>query len=179
MAGGSRLRLVRGGGETRNGAFERYYRECYPMVYNHVFRRLADYSATEDVVSEAFLRAARFFDRFDPARAKFSTWVISIARNCISDYYSRNVPTAAIEDVSEAAFATTDSYDDQSGERDLARRLLELLDDAERELVHMKYYEGKRNIEIAKELGINASTVSTKLARAMAKMRAAAPDEAS
>ena len=179
MAGRSRLRLVRGEGETRNGAFERYYRECYPMVYNYVFRRLADYSATEDVVSEAFLRAARFFDRFNPARAKFSTWVISIARNCISDYYSRNVPTAAIEDVSEATFATTDSYDDQSGERDLARRLLELLDDAERELVHMKYYEGKRNIEIAKELGINASTVSTKLARAMAKMRAATSDEAS
>jgi DNA-directed RNA polymerase specialized sigma24 family protein len=38
----------------------------------------------------------------------------------------------------------------------------------------MKYYEGKRNVEIADELGINLSTVSTKLSRAVAKMRAAA-----
>ena len=35
----------------------------------------------------------------------------------------------------------------------------------------MKYREGYRNVEIAEKLGMNASTVSTKLFNAIAKMR--------
>ena len=141
------------------------------MVYNYVLRRMASREATEDIVSEAFLHAARSFDRFDPERAKFSTWVISIARNCIVDYCRRERPTAALEDVPEGTYATEDEVADQSDDQELVINLLRCLDDGERELVFMKYYEGKRNVEIAEALGMNASTVSTKLARAMAKMR--------
>ena len=62
-------------------------------------------------------------------------------------------------------------------DKDLALRLLALLDDEERNLIAMKYNEGKRNVDIAQELNMNASTVSTKLANALAKMRAAVEKE--
>ena len=67
-----------------------------------------------------------------------------------------------------------DCIEEQLADADLAERLFQSLDDVERELVRLKYYEGRRNVEIAEELGINASTVSTKLARALQKMRSAA-----
>ncbi len=155
-------------------AFEQYYREAYPLVYNYIFRRVADRTAAEDVTSEAFLRAARFFDRFDAERAKFSTWVISIAHNCIIDYYRHDPATADLEEIPEGVYADENDFAQQTVDADLASKLLSALDPAERELVAMKYYEGKRNVEIADELGINLSTVSTKLSRAVAKMRAAA-----
>lgn len=157
-------------------AFENYYRESYSLVFNYIIRRVADRTAAEDVTSEAFLRAARFFDRFDASRAKFSTWVISIAHNCIIDYYRHNPSTSDLEEVPEGAYADESSYDEQTANADLAVKLLALLDPTERELISKKYYEGKRNVEIADEMGMNLSTVSTKLARALAKMRAAASE---
>ena len=169
------LKVLRGGGDDATHSFERHYRESYQLVYNYVPRRMASREATEDVVADAFLNAARAYDRFDPSRAKFSTWVISIAHNCIIDYYRHNPSTSDLEEVPEGAYADESSYDEQTANADLAVKLLALLDPTERELISKKYYEGKRNVEIADEMGMNLSTVSTKLARALAKMRDAAP----
>ena len=168
------MRLVSGRrGRSPERAFEHAYRDSYPLVYNYVFRRMPNREASEDVVAEAFMRAARYFDRFDESRAKFSTWVISIARNCISDYYEHNVASASLDDVPEGAYAEDDERDARLIDDELVRQLLAVLDDEERELIALKYYEGRRNVEIAQELGMNPSTVSTKLARTIAKMRAA------
>lgn len=157
---------------NREREFERLYRESYGLVYNYVRCRMADDAATEDVVSEAFCKAARSFSKFDPARAKFSTWVVKIAVNCMNDHYRRVRPASCIDDVPEGAIAQPDAAAGVA-DRDLVDRLLGALDATERELVLMKYREGYRNVDIAAELGMNASTVATKLAGALAKMRAA------
>ena len=159
--------------EELKRSFEANYREHYSLVFNYVRRRMPNREATEDVVSDAFLRAARYYSRFDPSRSKFSTWVISIARNCISDYYEKDVLLAPIDEVPEGVYA--DESDNNSGidNKELAEKLLSMLDDEERELVFLKFYQEKRNTEIAEELGMNVSTVSTKLSRIMAKLRTA------
>lgn len=173
MASNGSFSLVGSGKRDRNASFEHYYRESYSLVYNYVLRRTSNREVAEDVVSEAFLRAARFYERFDPTRAKFSTWVISIARNCISDYFDREVATAPIDEVPEGVFAQEDTQADHLDDLAMLQKLLAKLDDEEKELIYLKYYEGKRNTEIAEVLGMNASTVSTKLSRAIAKMREA------
>lgn len=172
VARSERFRVVRGGrGEDPKQTFERLYRESYPLVYNYIFRKVLDRTGAEDVTAEAFMRAARYFDRFDPSRAKFSTWVISIARNCLNDYYERSRPTSPLESVPETTYAFEDNDVENILDADLAQKLLAVLDDDDRELMFLKFYEGKRNSEIAAELGINASTVSSRVARAIAKMR--------
>ena len=158
--------------QAREREFEKLYLESYTLVYNYIFYRMAGDSAVEDIVAEAYLLAARSFGRFDPKRSKFSTWVTSIAINCMKDHYRKVKPTAAIEDVSETAIAVQGGQE-AVDDRELVRKLLEVLDENERELVYLKYYQGMRNVDIAKDLNMNASTVSTKLANALAKMRAA------
>ena len=176
MARESRFRVIDGShGRNPRRSFEQHYRESYPLVYNYVFRQMANREAAEDVVAEAFLRAARFYGRFDASRAKFSTWVISIARNCMSDYYEHEHTSTSLDDVPEGIYAEEAVHDDQLSDSDLVQRLLLVLDEDERLLVTLKYYDGKRNVEIAQELGLNPSTVSTKLARAISHMRAVVP----
>ena len=140
-------------------------------MYNYIAYRMADVEATEDVVSEAFLLAARSFHRYDPSRAKFSTWVTSIAVNCVSTYYRKQRPTTDLESVPQAAVSVPGEQGEVD-DREFVRQLLGVLDEEERELVALKYHEGKRNVDIAAELGMNASTVATKLSKALAKMRA-------
>ena len=152
--------------------FERLYLESYGLVYNYVRYRMAEEGAVEDGVAEAYLKAARAFGRFDPERSKFSTWVITIAVNCMKSYYRTVQPTSSIEDVSEARFAV-EGGQEPALDRDLVRRLMHELTEIERILIIKKYTEGKRNVEIAQELDMNPSTVSTKLAVALSRMRAA------
>lgn len=59
-------------------------------------------------------------------------------------------------------------------DRDYCDRLLGCLDATERELIALKYMQGFRNVDIAEALDMNASTVSTMLARSLAKMRTVA-----
>ena len=169
------LYVIQGGGRkglrSKSLSFEELYRESYDSVYNYVAFLMAGREGVEDVVAEAFLKAARYFQRFDPSRAKFSTWVISIAQNCMKSHYRSKRPTVALDDVPEAAFSQPGEQD-AIDDKHLAAQLLEALGEEERQLVYLKYYEGKRNTEIAEEMGINVSTVSTKLARALERMRA-------
>lgn len=127
----------------------------------------------EDVVAEAYLLAARSFHLFDPSRAKFSTWVTSIAINCMNSYYRKQHATTPLDNVPIATISV-DGGQTAVENIDAVSRLLSILDHEEREIVLLKYRDGKRNTEIAEDLDMNASTVSTKLARALSKMRAAA-----
>lgn len=164
---------MHGAPRSSGAEFERLYLESYGMVYGYVRARMGNDADAEDIVAEAFLKAARSFSSFDPLRARFSTWVVAIAKNCMVSYFRKEKQIANLEDVPESTFAVAggqDAVDDQ----DLAYRLLACLDDVEHELVVMKYRDGMRNIDIAYELGMNASTVSTKLSNALAKMRRAA-----
>ena len=170
-----RLRVLRGGKtQTPSDRFTELYRESYSLVYNYVLFRMADRDAAETVVAEAFLKAARAFDRYDESRAKFSTWVIAIARNCMTDYRNAHKPTVDLDEVPPTHFAVVDAYPTVNEDAEFARALLKVLDDDERELVYCKYYLGLRNVDIAERLGMNASTVATKLSRALDKMRAEA-----
>ena len=160
---------MRGAKEIQEREFTKLYLGSYGIVYNYVRSRMGSDDA-EDVVADAFMLAARSFGSFDPKRAKFSTWVIKIAMNCMASHYRKSHATVDLEEVPEGLFAEQ-GEEDTVDDRELAHQLLGLLDDEERELVLMKYRDGKRNIEIAQELGMNPSTVSTMLSRALAKMR--------
>lgn len=162
--------------EAREHEFTNLYLESYALVFNYVRSRVLNNHDAEDIVASAFLQAARHFDNFDPARAKFSTWVITIAHNTMISHWRKNRPTSMLEDVPEnlvSQSATQESLAD----RDLVDRLLASLNETERQLVIMKYRESYRNVEIAEELNMNASTVSTKLANALAKMRVIVENE--
>jgi RNA polymerase sigma-70 factor (ECF subfamily) len=166
-------RVLRSRALSREREFERLYRESYGMVYNYVRYRMPGDAAAEDVVAEAYLRAARAFDGFDPARSKFSTWVTTIASNCMRDHWRRSRPSVGLEEVPDKVFSQPDAVDDLA-DRDMVDRLLSVLSEEERNLVVMKYREGYRNVEIAAELDMNPSTVSTRIFNAMAKMRSVA-----
>lgn len=165
-----RAKALRGGKDAREREFEQLYRESYAIVYNYVRYRMSDQAAVEDIVAEAFLLAARSFDRFDPTRAKFSTWVTTIAVNCMRSYYRKVKPMVDLADIPDSILSTSGGQDEVD-DKELVLQLLDALSPEERELVVMKYRDGKRNVDIADELDMNASTVATKLAKALATMR--------
>ena len=161
-------------------SFERYYRENYQRVYGYVYTITLSHDETEEVVSEAFLKTARLFESYDSSRASFGTWVCTIARNIAFDRMRkrkrRNEWTESELDTDLSGIAGAEEEFDleDSGDAQLAEKLLASLSDGDRELVYLKFYREMRNTEIAEALHMNASTVSTRLSRAIARMRKAA-----
>lgn len=172
--GGIRTDVRRGGARP---SFDDLYDQTYAAVYNYAYFRLLNHALAEDVVSEAYLRAWRSFDNFDAERASFVTWVLAIARNVLADLWKKQRETVDLEDVPQRLLSERDSYDGIDDTKETADRLLACLSEEERELVFMKYWLRLRNVEVARQLGMNTSTVSTRLSRALKKMRAAGIDE--
>ena len=73
-----------------DAAFTELYETFFPMVYAMIFARLKDISAADDVVSEIFMKVALNLDSHDKKYA-FSTWLFTIARNTLADYYRRQI----------------------------------------------------------------------------------------
>lgn len=76
-------------------AFESIIRSYNARVYQFLVRRGVRASDAEDLTQETFLRAWRAIGTFDPGgRAKFSTWIFTIAARLASSH-ARNAAVAA------------------------------------------------------------------------------------
>ena len=153
-------------------SFEEVYEQEYSYVYNFVYMQLMQRENTEDLVSDVFLKAMRHYDGFDPSKASARTWLCTIARNTLTDYYRRNSSrrTEALDDAPEPS--ATDEYEIlKNPVNKEVYRLLQYLSDDERELLNMIYVQELKNPQIGEILGINAKAVSERHRRLLAKLR--------
>jgi RNA polymerase sigma-70 factor (ECF subfamily) len=163
-------------------AFEALYDRHGNLVYSVSLRILADVQAAEDVVQEVFLRVWRKPDRYDAARGRFLTWLLSVARNrAIDEHRSRGRRQRF-----EAGSLPADDEGPHSGEADdpalaavladqrsVIRRALGGLPAEQRSAIELAYYRGLTQQEIAQALGEPLGTVKTRIRLGMKKMRAA------
>lgn len=68
--------------------FERYMRESQRQVYGLAMRLTGQSSDAEDLVQEAYIRAYRFFFRYDP-NLPFTSWMYRILTNIHIDHNRR------------------------------------------------------------------------------------------
>ena len=132
-------------------------------------------SFAEDVTQDVFLTAWRKAARFDPARGRLSTWLMTIAHNLAVDRLRRDTgvtrPTLVLVD--EVPDAPGVDEEGLLMERDAAVRALSCLSDAERLLLARAYFRGLTAREIAEADGIPLGTVKTRLRAALIKVRRA------
>ncbi len=156
---------------------EKLYRGNFQKVYNYAYYRLLDSAEAEDVTSATWVKVVANFDRYNPAKASFSTWVISIAHNVLVDHYRTRKVNAPLDQVGANEPTCEDEYPALDDRQARVAKLLAQIPEEDRELVFLKYYEDKKNVEIARILDMNPSTVATRLRRALLTMRACAERE--
>lgn len=153
--------------------FAEVYEQEYSYVYNYIYMQVMHRENTEDLVSDIFMRAMSHYDSFDPSKASVRTWLCTIARNCLIDYFRKNGrrKTENLDDAPEPS--AVDEYDILKNPiNQEVYRLLENLSDDERELLSMIYVQELKNPQIGEILGINAKAVSERHRRLLAKLRA-------
>jgi RNA polymerase sigma-70 factor (ECF subfamily) len=146
------------------------------ITYNVCYRMLGDGYEAEDAAQEAFLRAFRYLDRYDPGRS-FKTWLLSIASNhCIDRLRRRRMTRLSIDDLLPWHPALT-SHDNSpesatlKHERsDIFQAMLEELTPQYRAVLIFYYWYDMSCKEIAETLEIEEGTVKSRLHRARKKL---------
>ena len=135
------------------------YEEFQPKVRAYVRGKIHDPHDAEDLVSAVFMKVVQKLERFDPAKASVSTWVYTITRNTVTDYFRTRRSMVAFEDYMVDENELTDDALDS-----LADALMSLKE-KERDLIVLHYYSGHTLKTVAEMMGmsyINAKVIHKK-----------------
>lgn len=143
---------------------DKIYFDYKEKVTAYVKNRVADACAAEDIVSEVFLKVYQRLESYDGSRASLSTWIYTITRNTVIDYYKkRKTQPLPFDEI-----AAVEDHAEISAGEELLESLataLEKLNELERDLIILYYYQGYTLKRIAEMMGmsyINAKVIHAK-----------------
>ncbi len=160
---------------SKREIFARLYDENMSKVYRYIYYKVNNRELAEDLTSNVFDKALVNFAKYDSDKASFSTWVLTIARNTITDYY-RAQPKVQMVDIDEAIETPSRDPEPQevaevNEEKQFLRRCIAKLPEDEQEIVRLKFAMEMTNREIARTTGLSESNVGIKLYRIIRKLR--------
>jgi RNA polymerase sigma-70 factor, ECF subfamily len=158
-------------------AFEALMRRYNQRLYRIARSIVSDEPAAESVVQEAYLLAFTDLERYEPT-GKFGAWLARLAFNqaLAVRRSARPRPMSPVKDTDipvEAGEAVgPDDHLDVSHTRQILEQAIDELPEVFRTVFVLRAVEGISGIETAACLGINETTVRTRLYRAQHRMRA-------
>jgi RNA polymerase sigma factor (sigma-70 family) len=141
-------------------------------------RALGDPEAAEEAVQETLVRALEALRDGRPRDPdKLGPFVRGIARHVIADAHQARRRTAPLDAVPETERGTAND-DPLSAlitdeERNRVRRALAQLSPADRDILHLSFFEGMTPVDIAERLGEPALRIRKRKSRALRRLREA------
>ena len=164
-------------------AFGELVEKHQSLVINFCYRMLGNREDAEDIAQETFLRAFAALHRFQP-RAKFSTWLLTIAKNLtlnlLRNRRKRGQSVSSTRRFDEERQTVDLLPADEPGpgqallgkERaEWVHRALQELSDTHRNIILFRDFEGMAYEDIAKIMGCRRGTVKSRLFRAREQLR--------
>ena len=156
-------------------AFSELYDALAPMVFGAVKRVLRDPAMSEEVTQEVFLEIWKTADRFDPERAKASTWAVTLARRRAVDRVRHEQSQRnRVDDLSHQpvleSVGPEDSVVSSLDTERVARALAQLPDD-QREVIQLAFIDGLAHGAIAEQLDLPLGTVKGRVRGGLRRLR--------
>lgn len=161
--------FVRGDENALSLAYER----LGGLVYSVAVRALGNAEDATDVTQQVFVAAWRSHDRYDPTKARLSSWLLGITRHKVADQYAARARASRIVD---RVAATQDPVGSESPMDGLADRVMladELgrLGDPQREIMRLAFFDGLTHSQIAGALNLPLGTVKSHIRRSLQRLR--------
>lgn len=156
---------ARGGCEQAFGAL---FRRHYEALHAFVYRLCLDASGAEDIVQDAFIKAARSLHGFR-GEASFRNWLYRIAMNTTRDWQRTTIRRR--EAAEEMTLQAGESSAERPADFGSVQEALAALADEMRHVVVLVYYEGLNHAQAARILGCAETTVSWRIFRAKRQLK--------
>jgi RNA polymerase sigma-70 factor (ECF subfamily) len=147
------------------------------LVYATALRVVRDQATAEDLTQDIFLRVWHRVPSFDPTRGSLSGWVMTIARNSAIDHWRSHNGQRARFEISINDLMPTMSGGEEVRELESlpeasrVRVAMERLKPQHRHLLHLAYFEGLSQSEMAHRLKLPLGTIKTWIGCALRQLR--------
>lgn len=166
--------LVRRVRSNEPQAFDELYERYSPRVYGYLFQRLnGNVEEAEDLTADVFTKVYEKIDGFQPQGAPLSAWVFRIAHNRLIDSLRRRPrqTSVALDDAPEIASGPAFGQVDQHVAMEQIKAGLARLTPEQRQVIVLRFLEGKTLAETAAVVGRNEDAVKKLQARGLASLR--------
>lgn len=146
--------------------FERLWKQTSARIAAYMFCACHNWSDADDLAQECCLRALRSWGRFDGSGSR-RAWLFAIARNARTDWFrkrGRDVHASQAENDREAPQVSAGPGTDDV---EMVWSVVNGLEPAHREVIHLRFAVDLSYAEIAELLGVPLGTVRSRLHRGL------------
>lgn len=159
---------------SKHDQFLKYYHDNKDKVFNYLMVRLNfNRPQAEDLLMDIVLKAYENFNKFNPEKGSFSTWIFTIAHNHLVNHWRDDIKrkVSSLEQMEENGYtaASVDPEDRVSVgiQNEKIEKILNLMNETEKEIITLRYLQDLEFSEMAKILNKKEGTIRTSLSRSM------------
>jgi RNA polymerase sigma-70 factor (ECF subfamily) len=146
-----------------------------PRVYRYAVARLGNTVEAEDLTEEVFLKMLGAIGDFRWKNVPFSSWLFRIAHNHVASHFRRNAQrggatTEISEEIIDWRHDLAAAVEDRITLEEV-RRATELLPDAQREVIALRFAVGLSIADTARALGKREGNVKALQHKAVARLQ--------
>ncbi len=146
------------------------YCTYHSKVCGYLRSKITNTHDVEDIAADIFVKVYEKLDTFDETKASLSTWIYTIARNTLTDFFRTHRVFEEIPQTMESDSSVEESICNTEM-LDALADALESLDERERDIIIMRFYKGKTLREISEQMGISYAYVKVLQNKAFAVMK--------
>jgi RNA polymerase sigma-70 factor (ECF subfamily) len=163
-----------------NDIYAKHYNEIYYFILNKVNLKS---EIAQELTNDTFIKVNNHLNVYDVNKAKLRTWIYTIAKNIVIDFYRTNKKQLLninisnfVDDKGHEFFELHDSSESDVDvmNNELSNAIncaLDKLKPLHKEIIKLFYYKGLKYQEIADKLSISIDSVKVHLHRTKAKLQ--------
>ena len=163
-------------------ALRKLYDRFNKILFGMIYKILRNKEESEDLLQEIFVKIWNKADQFDPSRGSAYSFIATLARNRAIDrtrsraFKNRRKDDYVINDYEYSFNLSTENPNPEEKieitERAVGvRKALAQLNEKERQVLYISYFEGLSQTEIADKIDIPLGTVKYRMRQGMIKLR--------
>lgn len=149
---------------------EQIYMEYNSKVMGYISARIRNRADAEDLCADVFEKIQRKLGDYDKGKAAVGTWIFTITRNTVIDYFRKTKPSEELDEnisddsvVDEGLLQTETLSELASALRKLPQQMMDI--------IVLRYYDGKTLTEIAQMMGLSYGAVKLRHQNALLMLK--------
>ncbi|MBK15230.1 MAG: hypothetical protein CL770_00880 [Chloroflexi bacterium] len=162
-------------------SFVKIYENFYVKVFRYIYVKCSNVQESENLTQEVFIKAFKSISSFKfrengTSGPSFSSWIFTIARNQIIDYYRKNSSKTEsyIDNIQEEYWSVSENLEDELDNKLQFNKIIknmEKLTSLQKEVINLRFAAQMSLSETAKILNKNENSIKSLQHSAIKKLR--------
>lgn len=162
-------------------SFVKIYENFYVKIFRYIYVKCSNVQESENLTQEVFIKAFKSISSFKfrehgTSGPSFSSWIFTIARNQIIDYYRKNSSKTEsyIDNIQEEYWSVSENLEDELDNKLQFNKIIknmQKLTSLQKEVINLRFAAQMSLSETAKILNKNENSIKSLQHSAIKKLR--------